>query len=108
MCSSDLVQYYTSNTTTNFTLNFAMSSGTSLNTALSTGQSVTVCLIVTNGGSAYYPSTHQIDGSSVTVKWQGGSAVSSGNASSLDAYVYTIIKTASATYTVLGSQTKFA
>jgi hypothetical protein len=37
-----------------------------------------------------------------------GTAPTAGNASSIDTYVYTILKTASATYTVFGSQTKFA
>jgi len=46
--------------------------------------------------------------SGVSVKYQGGTAYSSGNASSVDAYVYNIIKTGSAAFTVLASQTKFA
>ena len=58
----------------------------------------------------YYNSSVQVDGttSGVTTKWQGGTAPTSGNASSVDTYNYVIIKTASATYTVLASQTKFA
>ena len=106
--NSGNVQYYTSNTAINWTLNITFSSGTTLNSALAIGQSVTLSLIVTNGGSAYYPILHQIDGTAVTPKWQGGVTPSSGDASALDVYVYTIIKTASATYTVLASQTKFA
>ena len=101
------VLYYTTNATGNFTLNFRTSSGTSLNTAMSTGQSVTVAFLCTNGSTAYYNSAVQVDGSSVTPKWQGGTAPSSGNASSIDVYVYTIVKTASATYTVFASQTQF-
>ena len=58
--------------------------------------------------SAYYLNTYQIDGSSVTPEWSGGSAPSSGNASSIDSYVFTIIKTADATFTVLASQTQYA
>jgi hypothetical protein len=45
---------------------------------------------------------------SVTVEWQGGTAPAAGNASGIDVYLYNIIKTASATFTVLASQTKFA
>jgi len=106
--NSGAVQYYTSNTTTNFTLNLAFSSGTSMNTALSVGDTVTVTLMVTNGSTAYYPNVIQIDGTTVTPKWQNGSAPSAGNASSLDIYCFAVIKTASATYTVIGSQSKFA
>ena len=102
------VLYYTSNASANWTVNFRGSSGTSLNTLMSTGQSMTAVFMVTNGGTAYYNNAFQIDGSSVTPKWQGGTAPTSGNANSIDVYSYTIIKTASATYTVLASQTKFA
>lgn len=102
------VLYYTSNASANWTVNFRASTGTSLNTALAVGQSVTAAFLVTNGGTAYYNSAVQVDGSSVTPKWQGGTAPSAGNASSIDVYTYTIIKTASATFTILASQTKFA
>ena len=102
------VLYYTSNASANWTVNFRASSGTSLNTAMSTGQSVTVAFLVTQGGTAYYNSAVQVDGSSVTPKWQGGTAPSSGNTSSIDVYSYTIVKTANATFTVFASQTRFA
>jgi len=102
------VQYYTSNTTTNFTLNIRGNSSTSLNSLLSVGQSATIALLVTNGSSAFYPNAITIDGTSVTPKWGGGTAPSGGNAGAIDVYVFTVIKTASATYTVLGNQTKYA
>lgn len=102
------VLYYTTSASGNFTLNFRASSGTSLNTAMSTGDSVTVAFLNTNGGTAYYNSAVQVDGASVTPKWQGGTAPSSGNASSIDIYVYNIVKTGSAAFTVYASQTKFA
>jgi len=100
------VQYYTSNAANNWTLNIAFSSGTSLNTALSTGQSVTFTLVTTQGSTAYYNSAVTIDGTSVTPKWIGG-APTAGNASGLDVYRGSIIKTASATYTVIMSLTQF-
>ncbi len=102
------VWYYTTNATADHTLNIRYSSGVSLNTALAVGDSITVVWMNTNGATAYYPTAYQIDGSAVTPKWQGGTAPTAGNASSIDAYSLTIIKTASATYTVLASQTKFA
>jgi hypothetical protein len=102
------IWYYTSNATANHTLNFRYSSTVSLNTALPVGDTLTLVWLNTNGATAYYPSTIQIDGTTVTPKWQGGTAPTAGNASSIDAYVFTIIKTASATFTVLASQTKFA
>ena len=102
------VLYYTTNASGNFTLNFRASSGTSLNTAMATGDSVTVAFLNTNGGTAYYNSAVQVDGSSVTPKWQGGTAPTSGNASSIDIYVYTIVKTGSSAFTIAASQTRFA
>lgn len=104
--STASVWYYTSNATANHTLNFRYSSGTSLNTFMATGDSLTVVWLNTNGSTAYYPSTIQIDGSTVTPKVPA--AISAGNASAIDAYSFTIIKTASATFTVLETQTKFA
>ena len=101
------VLYYTSNASANWTVNFRGSSGTSLNTLMSTGQPITVAFLVTQGATPYYNSAVQIDGSSVTPKWQGGTAPTAGNASSLDVYTYSIVKTASATFTVLASQTQF-
>ncbi len=70
---------------------------------------ITVTFLVQQGATAYYNNVVQIDGSSVTPKYQGGTAWAAGNASSIDAYVYTVIKTAATpTYTVFASQTKFA
>jgi hypothetical protein len=102
------VLYYTTSASGNFTVNFRGSSGTSLNTIMSTGESLSATFLVTTGATAYYNSAVQVDGSSVTPKWQGGTAPTSGNASSIDSYTYVIIKTGSAAFTVLASVTKFA
>jgi hypothetical protein len=102
------VLYYTSNASANWTVNFRGSSGTSLNTLMTTGQMITLAFLVTQGSTAYYNSAVQVDGSSVTPKWQGGTAPTAGNASSIDVYTYTIVKTGSAAFTVFASQTKFA
>ena len=101
------VLYYTTNASANWTVNFRASSGTSLNTAFAIGQSVTLVLLSTQGTTAYYNNVLQIDGSSVTPKYQGGTTPTSGNVSGIDAYSYTIVKTASATFTVLAAQTQF-
>lgn len=101
------VLYYTSNASANWTVNFRGSSGTSLNTLMATGESITVAFLVTQGSTAYYNNAVQVDGSSVTPKYQGGTAWTAGNASGIDAYTYTIIKTGSAAFTVLTSQTQF-
>jgi len=99
---------FTSDAAANWTLNVRGDGSTALNSIMDTGESVTIAHIVKNGSTPYYNSAFQIDGSSVTPEWQGGSAPSAGNASSLDTYTYTIIKTGDATFTVLASQTQFA
>ena len=103
------VLYYTTNASANWTLNIRGNSSTTLNSLLVVGDAITVTHLVTQGATAYYNNVLQIDGSSVTPKWQGGVAPTAGNASNIDAYVYTVIKTAATpTYTVFASQTKFA
>jgi len=102
--STQGVLYYTSNSTANWTLNIRGNSTTTLNSTLAVGDSVTVAFLVTNGATAYYQTAFQIDGSAVTPKYSGGTAPASGNASSIDVYQYTIVKTAATpTYTVFGS-----
>lgn len=102
------VIYYTQNATTNFTVNVRGTSAASLTSILSVGQSMGFAIMVTNGGSAYYVTALTIDGNAQTIKWASGSAPSSGNTNSVDVYNFNIIKTGPATYTVLGTQTKFA
>ncbi len=102
------IQYYTSNATTNFTLNLRGNSSTTLNSLLLVGQSITMVLMVTNGATPYRPTTIQIDGTTVTPEWQGGTAPAAGNANSIDVYSLTVIKTAvTPTFLVLAAQTQF-
>ena len=101
------VLYYTTSASANWTVNVRGNATTSLNTLMSTGQALTVVFLVTQGATAYYNNALTIDGSSVTPKYQGGTAYTSGNASGIDAYSYTIVKTGSAAFTVFAAQTQF-
>jgi len=102
--STQGVLYYTSNATANWTLNVRGTSGTTLSSILAVGDAITVNFLVTNGSTAYYQTAFNIDGTAVTPKYSGGTAPASGNASSVDIYTYTIIKTAvTPTYTVFGA-----
>lgn len=101
------VQYFTTSAANNWTLNLRGNSGTTLNSTMAVGQAMTAVVVTTQGASPFYNNVLQIDGSTVTPKWQGGTAPSAGNASGLDVYTYTVIKTASATYTVLASLVQF-
>jgi hypothetical protein len=103
------VSYYTANVAANWTLNVRANSTTMLDSVLSTNKSLTIAYLASQlGANTFYQSAMQIDGTAVTPKWQGGTAPSAGNATSIDLYAFTIIKTAANTYTVLGSQTQYA
>lgn len=102
------VQFFNTNQTANRTINFRGDGSNSLDSIMAVGESMTAAVLMKQGSVAYYLNTYQIDGSAVTPEWSGGSAPSAGNASSIDAYVFTIIKTASATFTVLASQSQYA
>ena len=104
------VLYYTTNASANWTVNLRGNSSNTLTSLLSVGQCVTVAFLVKQGSTAYYNTTVQVDGTTtgVTTVWQGGVAPTSGSINSIDVYTYTVIKTASAAYTVLASKTQFA
>ena len=93
---------------TNFTVNFRGDANNELNDIMSTGNSISAAVIVTNTSSAYYINGVKVDGSAVTPKVQGGSAISAGNANSTDVYLFTIIKTGNDAFTILESQSQFA
>lgn len=98
------VLYYTSNATGDWTLNVRGSGSTTLASKLATNDSLTISFLVTTGSTAYKHSALTIDSSAQTVKWSGGTAPSAGNASSVDIYTFTIVKTAATpTYTVFGA-----
>ena len=102
------VVYYTSNAAGDWTINFRDSSGATLNSKIAIGEAITLVHLVTIGGSEYRNATVQVDGSSITPEWQGGSAPTEGNANSIDSYSYTIIKTGDAAFTILAALVQFA
>lgn len=102
------VLFYTTNSSGNWTINVRGSGSATFNSVTSTGSSTTLVFMATNGSTGYYQTGFQIDGTSVTPKWQNASTPASGNANSIDVYTFNIIKTGSATYTVLAAQTRFA
>jgi len=101
------VLYYTSNASSNWTVNLRGNGTTALNALMSVGDTLTVTFLVTTGATAYYNTAFQIDGTAVTPKWSGGLAPSSGNASSVESYVYVAVKTGNAAFTVFASRTQF-
>ena len=100
--------YSTSSSAGTGAINFRANSTTAFETLLANGQSMTLTALITNGSSANYISSVQIDSVTQTVKWAGGTVPTSGNPNSIDLYSFTLIKTAPLTYTVLGSTQKYA
>jgi hypothetical protein len=101
------VYYQNVNLGSNFTVNLRGNASTALNAALNTGESATVALITKQGNTTFYNNVIQVDGTTVTAIWQGGTAPTAGNTSSTDVYSYTALKTAASTYVVLASITQF-
>ena len=103
--SSGMVHYFTTTETTTSTPNIQSTVG--LNTQMSNGDAVT-CTIVTTAAAAGYSTGILIDGVATSPVWNGGSDPTSGSSGGLDVWTYNIIKTGSATYTVLGNTSNFA
>lgn len=102
------VEYYDVNATGAFTLNVRGSATATLNSTMAVGEQISIVFLNKNGATAFYPTSFSIDTVVQTPLYLGGTAFSAGNVNSVDAYVYTIIKTAASTYDVLASQSKFA
>jgi hypothetical protein len=101
------VYYYTGFVSGAETFNFSFSSGTTLNTAMAVNDSVTCVVMLAPTTTTGYPTTFTIDGTSITPKWLGGFAPTQSNSGNIDAYTFTIIKTASSTFTLLAAQSTY-
>jgi len=106
--NTQAVQLDTSAADANFTVNLRGDGSNSLDASMDVGESITVAYISKQGATAYYNTTVQVDGTTVTPVWQGGSAPTGGNTTSNDVYTYTAIKTGGSVFTVLAGQTQFA
>ncbi|MGA0927598.1 MAG: hypothetical protein ACO3RW_10400 [Burkholderiaceae bacterium] len=102
------VVYYTTEASGDWTLNVRGDGSNTLNSIMADGESMTVVFMATIGTTEYRGATFQIDGTTVTPNWQGGVTPSEGFTSGIDVYTFTIVKTASATYTVFGSLVNYS
>ena len=98
-----MVHLFTTTETTTATPNIMSTVG--INTQMGTGDTIAVTLVTTAAAGAYCANI-QVDGAAVTENWIGGSAPSAGGSSGVDIHTFTIIKTASETFTVIGNQSK--
>jgi hypothetical protein len=102
------VKLYTTASTANWTHNLRGNASTTLNSLMENGQVAVYTAICSLGASSGYTAAINIDGTSQTVIWNDGEAPSAAGATSgYDIFSFTIIKTASATFTVLGSVNTF-
>lgn len=90
--------FYHDSMSADFTANFT-------NVPTTANRTISVVLILSQGGTAYIPTAVQIDGAAQTINWQGAS-VPSGNANQFDIVSFTLIRTGAA-WTVIGSLTTY-
>lgn len=90
--------FYVTGVTGNFTFNY-----TSVPTT--TGRTITLTLIIAQGGTAYVPTTLQINGAGVTINYAGG-IVPSGRASKIDVASF-FIYNVSGTFVAVGALSSY-
>ena len=100
-----MVHFFTTQESTTCSPNIITTTG--INTDMSVGDTITVT-VTTTAAAGGFSANWLIDGAAVTEEWNGGSAPSAGGSSGYDMYTLNIIKTASATYTVLANVVNFA
>jgi hypothetical protein len=103
------VTFATANASGNWVMNLRGNGALTASSLIAVGQSISHVYMNTNGTGVFYPTSYTVDGTAITPRWQSAGTPSVGNANSIDAYAFTLIKTASTpTYTLLASQTRFA
>ena len=105
--TNGLVQYYSTNASAAFVVNLRGDGSTTLNSLMDIGQSTVFTLYHASNNTSYRMTDFQIDGSSITEKWNGG-APTEATGSGTDSYVFNILKTADATFTVFANFSNFA
>ena len=96
---------FTTQETTTCTPNLRWNGSTTLNSKVNVGDMIAIT-VITTAAAGGYSAQLTIDGAAVTENWVGGSAPSAGGSSGKDIYSYTIVKTADATFTIIGNLVK--
>ena len=113
---ADNARFWNGAASGNWTYNIRWNSSTTLDSKMSNGETLNVSYITAVGGSSYYQTGFQIDGSNKTVQWvnniapvQGGGRESGDDAATTgyDVYSFAINKHNTNSYYVLGSHTHF-
>jgi hypothetical protein len=79
------------------------------NINLEIGDATNLTFVLESGtGTSHIPSTFKISGSPVTIKWQGGSTPTGDTGTApVNVYSFTVFRTGSSAYTVLGNHVSF-
>lgn len=106
------VTLFTTANTNNWTPNITYNDGgsvTTLNAYMENSEVIVVTIVSDNGGgSGYVPGNINIDSSSRTTEWSGGSAPTArGGTGGYDVYSFSIMKTGDNAFVVLGQQTHY-
>ena len=91
-----------------FVINLRGDGSTTFNSLMNVGQTTVLTVYSVSSNASYYLTDFQIDGSSITEKWNGAAAPSAGTGSGTDVYTFNIMKTASATFSVYANFSNFA
>ena len=98
-CSTACLWYITSTVSGNWTASIT-------NMSIATNQTSGVSFIIEQGVTPYLPTALSINGTNVTINWQGGSPPS-GNASKKDIITFSALQTGASTYVVFGQLVTF-
>jgi hypothetical protein len=105
------VVYYDVDSAGNWQWNIRGDASTTLDSMMASGEVMTASLITDHGATAHYMSGFLIDGTDKysTIHWGGGSAPtqSDAKANGTSVYMFSILKTGSNTYKILGSFTAY-
>ena len=99
--------YSSSNATATFVINLRGNGSTTFNSLIKEGESTIFTLYHGSNNTSYYLTDFQIDGSSITEEWSGGSAPSAATGSGFDVYTFNILKTGNAAFKVFSNVANF-
>ena len=103
-----MVLHAATNASASFVINLRGDGSTTFNSLMNIGQSSVFTVYSASNNASYYLTDFQIDGSSITEKWSGGTAPSAGSGAGVDVYTFNILKTANATFSVYANTANFA
>ena len=105
---NNTLYFLSSNTTANVTFNFRANTQNTLDSQLPIGSTVTSAVLLKQGATRYRANVY-VDGALQSPWWLGNSAPSfaTSQQESIDAYSFSILKTAANAYTILASNANF-